>query len=228
MRSGRRPAHSLGCPAGARPPAHAPPGPSARASTAAAGPSRAKLDRSQPSKRGPLDEVIDARPEENRAVRRGRQDVVRAADIVAHHLGRQRPEEDRAGVADRRRQRLGGGHRRAPGARAPAHRPAPAPRRARRPGCTAPCSRQLARAIAAAASAASCRSTAASTARGEGSVVGDQDRLRALGHARPGTAGRPRSSPGSFPASATITTSEGPAIMSMPTRPNTCRLASAT
>ena len=74
--------------------------PSARASAAAGGPSAARLCGRAGEQRGPLQEVVDgqARGEAGAAV--GRQHVVRAADVVADHLGRMGAEEDRAGMAD--------------------------------------------------------------------------------------------------------------------------------
>ena len=62
---------------------------------------------------------------------------------------------------------------------------------------------------------------------GERGIVGDQDRLRGgvvLG-LRQQIGGDPVGIAG---LSATTSTSDGPAIMSMPTVPNTCRLAAAT
>src|SRR5271166_5697947 len=49
---------------------------------------------------GPLHEIEDAEARREPRRARGRQDVVRAADIVADRLRRVRPDEDRAGVVD--------------------------------------------------------------------------------------------------------------------------------
>ena len=80
--------------------------PSARASVAAAGPRRAKLLPVAAEQRGALEEVVDGEPGGEAGGAAGRQDVVRPADIVADHLGRVGPEEDRAGVPDLPGQRL--------------------------------------------------------------------------------------------------------------------------
>ena len=144
------------------------------------GPKPREARRSQPSRVVRLRKSCTARPEAKRAVRAGRQHVVRPADIVADHLGRERAR---------------GRSRRRAGSVAPAPRhPAPISSRCSgasastraaassiRPTTTiAPMLRQLAAAIAARSSRPSCTSTAADHPLREAAVVGDQDRLRAL------------------------------------------------
>jgi hypothetical protein len=161
----------------ARPTAHAPQafGPRQRLGRRADG--AQGLGR-HPRQRGALEKVQhrQARGEPRRA-RRG-QHVVRPADIVADGLGRPLAEEDRAGMGDLARKRLGVGDAELQVlGRDPVGAP-PASSRSRTV-MTAPKSRQLAprwRAVPA--------SRAASDRRGHGlaeaGVVGDQDRLRAF------------------------------------------------
>ena len=178
--------------------------------------------------RGALHEVehAEARREARRA--RGRQHVVGAGDIVADRLRRVRAEEDRAGIADFAGEPLGVGASRSRDARARARRPAAPRRRASRTRMIAPKSRHDAPATAPRGSVASCAVDRLLDRVGERRVVGDQDRLRARRRARPAPAGRRRSSRDCRSLSARISTSDGPAIMSMPTVPNTRRLAAAT
>ncbi len=108
--------------------------PSASPSAIAAGAERRKLIGAAFQDRGALDEIehAEARREARRA--RGRQHVVRAADIIADRFrrigSRQRSPRHcgscRSGFRDRRRS--------VRDARAPAHRPAARPRRDRAPG----------------------------------------------------------------------------------------------
>ena len=175
-----------------------------------------------------LDEVRHAeRRGEPRAAAR-RQHVAGAGDVVAHRLGRVRAEKQRAG----------GGDQRAP-ARARRARPA---RRARAPGGSwrRPSRRRCRRrrwrpgprsdlsAIARRGSRPPGASTSAATRRANVGAAREQDRHRQPRRARPAPADRRRSRRGSTLSSAPMTTSVGPAIESMPTSPNTRRLAAAT
>ena len=90
-----------------------------------------------------------------------------------------------------------------------------------------PWSRQLAPAMAARGRVSSSALDGLGDGVGEGRVGGDEDGLGALvvfglGEEVDGDVGRV------WAASARMTTSEGPAMLSMPTRPKTWRLASAT
>ena len=84
--------------------------PSASASASAAGPSAASASGVQDDERGALEEIGDAEPAREARRARGRQHVVGAGDIVADRLGRMAAEEDRAGMTDLLRQRLGRRH----------------------------------------------------------------------------------------------------------------------
>ena len=173
--SARSPA---GLRAAARPPTRAPPGPRrARAPPPPAQGRKAGAVAAQ--KRGPLEEIV-ARPAPTRNAPCGRrQHVVRAADIVADHLGRERPEEDRAGVPHGWRQRLGPGPISSRCSGASASISAPPPRSGRTTSiapCVAPaCARRSSRAPAPPAAPRRRRRP-----RRRSPVVGDQDRLRAL------------------------------------------------
>ena len=170
------------------------------------------------------------RPDEKRAERAVGSTWFGAADIVADDFRRVAAEEDRAGIADPRRA--------APPASATASsrcsgaiRLASAQRR-RRATCdhddraeVAPARRRGLGARQRLQLALDRRPRPRSA---KARVVGDQDRLRRRRRARPAPAGRRRSSPDRCRASAMTSTSDGPAIMSMPTVPNTCRLAAAT
>ena len=165
---------------------------------------------------------------EARAARR-RQHVVGAGDIVADHLRRVRPRKIAPALRMRAGQRLGIARSRSPDARRRCGRPAPAPRRATARRITAPKSRQLARGDRCrAAGRRAGAATAASTRSAKAGIVGDQDRLRGrvvlgLGQQVGGEPVRIVVGCRRSPAPPT-----GPAIMSMPTVPNTCRLAAAT
>ena len=167
-------------------------------------------------------------PEANRAVRPGRQHVVRAGHVVADRLRAERAEERRAGMADAWRTPPPDRASSSAGARAPAGRRVAPPPPSPAPGSPPHAARQLAAAIAARGRVGSSAATAAATAsaRPASSVIRiacaalvvlglrqqiDRDPARVVVRRRPGS-----------------TTSDGPAILSMPTRPNTCRLASAT
>ena len=119
--------------------------PSASASAIAAGASARRLVRVELQDRGALHEVEhrEARGEARRA--RGRQHVVRAGDIVADHLRRMPPEEDRAGIADSCGERLRVGDGELEMLRRDAVDQMLAPARDPRRRMIAPKSRQLAR-----------------------------------------------------------------------------------
>ena len=158
----------------------------------------------------------------------GRQHVVRPGDVVAQRLRAPGAEEGRAGVADAGEQRLrvGGHDLQVLGRQPVGQRRRLVPVAHQDDGAVRAAS--LRRRWRRGAGWRSAASTAAATASAKRGVVGDQDRLRRSRRARPGPAGPWRQRAGSLPASASTTTSDGPAMQSMPTRPKTWRLASAT
>ena len=185
---------------------------------------RGEARRRAGEQRGPLQEVVDrqARGEARGAV--GRQHVVRAADVIADHLGR--------GGRGRSRRRCGCA-RPAPAAAATSSSTCSGARRSTSAGASPRSgttrsrrSRASWRAIAWRGSSASWRSTAAATA----SASAASSVIR--------TAWASSSCSAWLSRSAAIQAGparvgdhddlDGPAIRSMPTRPNTWRLASAT
>ena len=190
------------------------------------GPQRRERPRVAPQQRGALDEVEHAETGGEARRARGRQHVIGAADIIADRLGREGAEKDGADVVDAATQRVGvaGDDFQMLGRE-------PIDQRRRR----GQAGRQNDRAEIAPARAGdrlsrqpvelafdSCGDLA-----GEPRVVGDQDRLRRLV-----MLGLRQEIGGDElwvgRKSASTTTSDGPAIMSMPTTPNTRRLAAAT
>ncbi len=201
--------------------------PSARAERDGGAGERAQLLRAAFEDRGALHEVEHAEPgRETRRTRR-RQHVVGAGDIIADRLRRVGADEDRAGIADARGEALGIGggdfqmlgrdrvdqrHRLVERCGPGSQRRNRATRR-RRPRCAAAVSTDpRLRAPTAAASAAS-------------SVI----RIACALASCSACANRSAAIQSGLPVlSAMISTSDGPAIMSMPTLPNTTRLAAAT
>ena len=170
-----------------------------------------------------LDEVLGA---ERRGEARGaarRQHVIRARDVVADHLrragarGTPRPRSSRTGARpwDRRRA--------ARGARARAHWPPEGLLEARRQDERAVVlERARARARGAEARRAGARSRRAT--RSIRLADGVRSTARAIGSCSDWARRSAATKDGSAPASATTTTSLGPAIMSMPTSPKTLAL----
>src|SRR6476661_4599211 len=162
------------------------------------GPERAQAIGVKLEDRGALHEVEHAEARGEAGAPRRGKDVVRPRHIVADHLGRVTAEKDRAGVSSRLSTTM-----------------------------TAPKFSQLAPATLARGSVASWALTAATTARPKpASLV-----IRIDCAAASCSAWARRSAAiqaGSLSLSAMTTTSDGPAIMSMPTWPNTWRLAAAT
>ena len=201
--------------------------PSASASVIAAGPSARRLCGVELQERRALHEVEDGKPRGEARRARRRQHVVGAGDVVADHLRRMASDEDRAGIADspaaaprdRRRQlemlrRDAIDERRRFGkAGDKDDRAEIAPARARR--LAARQRRELPLDGLLPRRSASTASSVIRIACADASCSACARRSAAI-------------QAGSFPRSATTSTSEGPAIMSMPTCPNTCRFAAAT
>ena len=176
--------------------------------------------------RGALHEIEHAEPGREARRARGRQHVVRAADIVADRLRRMRAEEDRAGIADAAGEASASAASisRCSGAIASTSGTASSSVPTR---MMAPKSRQDAPAMSARGSVLSCASTAFSTA--SASAASSVIRIDCALASCSACARRSAAIQSGLPVlSARISTSDGPAIMSMPTLPNTSRFAAAT